>query len=401
MEGLEDIKGKGLVWIDKNLERLPIFYFGKDEKGILHEIIEKRNLIQIKEKIANGEKFFILNPSANYGLLKGFDQDVYMAIIKIFNRWAKKLGYCPKTLNILFGELCSIMKITKKGKNFRDIESSLVKFDNTSFATGKTIFTRSENRIDQYHNKESCFIFRVRIERKESTYTDKNTGEKKIYIKKLVATITLDDWLRNNIENGYTTDIDIEYYFNILKGGRTRCLYKTLNYIRYQSPVFLPYEKLIEKLTIVSKEVFHIRESIKRAAESLIESEFLTKIEFNESTVAFYFKQVKKKRAGKPQIDEETTIKQQALVMDMLEALGDIKSEKFYLKVACLAPEDLIYKCLSLVKEVVETSQVKKSRGAIFVDILKKECQQRNIKLFSGRSDMVAGTTQKSLDELE
>lgn len=401
MQEIDGQKEKGLVWVDKNLEKLPIFYFGKDEKRILHEIIEKKNLIQVKEKIANGEKFFILNPSANYGLLKGFDQDVYMAIIKIFNHWTKKLGYCPKTLNILFGELCSIMKITKKGKNFRDIESSLVKFDNTSFATGKTIYIRSGNRIDEYYNKESCFIFRVKIERKESTYADKNTGEKKTYIKKLVATITLDDWLINNIENGYTTDIDTEYYFNIIKGGRTRCLYKTLNYIRYQSPVFVPYEKLIEKLTIESKELFHIKRDIKRAAKSLIESDFLTKIEFNESNVAFYFKQIKKKKAGKLQIDEETIMKQQVLVMDMLEALGDIKSEKFYFKVARLVPEDLIYKCLSLVKEVLETNQVKTSRGAIFVDILKKECQQRNIKLFSGRSDKVVEATQESLDKLE
>jgi len=38
---------------------------------------------------------------------------------------------------------------------------------------------------------------------------------------------------------------------------------------------------------------------------------------------------------------------------------------------------------LSLVREVLETSQIKTSRGAIFVDILKKECRQRNIKLFA------------------
>jgi len=398
MQEIEGQKGKELVWVDKNLEKLPIFYFGKDEKRILHEIIEKKNLIQVKEKIANGEKFFILNPSANYGLLKGFDQDIYMAVIKIFNHWAKKLGYCPETLNILFGELCSIMKITKKGKNFRDIESSLVKFDNTSFATGKTIYIRSGNRIDEYYNKESCFIFRVKIERKESTYTDKNTGEKKTYIKKLVAAITLDNWLKNNIENGYTTDIDTEYYFNVIKGGRTRCLYKTLNYIRYQNPVFVPYDKLIEKLTIESKELFHIKRDIKRAAASLIESEFLTKLEFNESNVAFYFKQVKKKKTGTPQLDEAAINKQKALAMDMLEALGDIRSDKFYSKVARLVPENLIYKCLSLVKEVVETSQIKKSRGAIFVDILKKECQQRNIKLFAQEKSTANQMEKKPLE---
>ena len=382
MQEIEGQKGKELIWVDKNLEGLPIFYFGKHAEDVMLELVKKKQLIQTKLKTPDGEKFFILNPSANYGLLQGFDQDVYVAVIKIFNDWAKKLGYCPDKITVPIKELCSIQRISKSGRSFRDITLSLEKFDATSFAAGNTILVRTKNRTDEYFNKKSYSIFKVDFKRKKSIYIDKNTGEKKTIIKEYTATITLDEWLRNNIENGFTTDIDANFYFNEIRGGRTRKLYQTLNFIRYTSPVFIPYEKLKESLSIVSKEMFHTKRDIERAAEPLIKREFLTKIEFNESNVGFFFKQIKKKKIVSPKSAEELAA-EKSLVMDMLEVLGDIKSERFYFKVARLVPKEIIYKCLSLVREVTEISQVKKSKGAVFVDILKRECLQKGIKLFS------------------
>lgn len=382
MEELEAIKEKELIWVDKNLEGLPIFYFGKHAEDVMLELVKKKQLIQAKLKTPDGEKFFVLNPSANYGLLQGFDQDVYVAVIKVFNDWAKKLGYCPSKITVPIKELCSIQGLSKSGRSFKDITLSLEKFDSTSFAAGNTILVRTKNRVDEYYNKKSCFLFKVDFKRKKSIYIDKKTGEKKIIIKEYTATITLDKWLRNNIENGFTTDIDTNFYFNEIRGGRTRKLYQTLNFIRYTSPVFIPYEKLTESLSIVSKEMFHVKEDIKRSAGPLIRREFLTKIEFNESNVGFFFKQIKKKKIMLPKSAEELAV-ERSLVMDMLEALGDVKSERFYFKVARLIPKEVIYKCLSLVREVTETTQVKKSKGAVFVDNLKRECQQRGIKFFS------------------
>lgn len=382
MQEIEGIKGRELVWLDKNLEGLPIFYFGKHAEDVMLALVKKKQLIQTKLKTPDGEKFFILNPSANYGLLQGFDQDVYVAVIKIFNDWTKKVGYCPNKITVPIKELCSIQRISKSGRSFRDITLSLEKFDATSFAAGNTILVRTKNRTDEYFNKKSYSIFKVDFKRKKSIYIDKNTGEKKTIIKEYTATITLDEWLRNNIENGFTTDIDANFYFSEIRGGRTRKLYQTLNFIRYTSPVFIPYEKLIESLSIVSKEMFHIKEDIKRAAGPLIKREFLSKIEFNESNVGFFFNRIKKKKIVLPRSAEELAVEKN-LVMDMLEVLGDVKSERFYFKVARLVSKEVIYKCLSLVREVTETSQVKKSTGAVFVDILKRECQQRGIKLFS------------------
>lgn len=44
-------------------------------------------------------------------------------------------------------------------------------------------------------------------------------------------------------------------------------------------------------------------------------------------------------------------------------------------------PEELIYKSLSLTREVLETKGVKRSKGAVFTDILKRECQKRGVAL--------------------
>lgn len=382
MPEIEGIKGKELVWVDRNLEKLPIFYFGKCAERVLLELVKKKRLIQTKLKTSEGERFFILNPSASYGLLQGFDQDIYVGVIGIFNEWTKKLGYCPKKIITPIKDICSALKISKSGRSFKDITLSLEKFDSTSFAAGNTILVRTKNRIDEYFNKKSYFIFKVDFKRKKSIYIDKNTGEKKTSIKEYTATITLDEWLKNNIESGFTTDIDTNFYFNEIRGGRTRCLYKMLNLIRYSSPVFIPYEKLIEGLSIVSKEMFHIKRDIERAVELLIKREFLTKIEFGESDVGFFFKRIKRKKVMLPKSAEEVAV-ERSLVMDILEVLGDVKSEKFYFKVAGLVPKEVIYKCLSLVREVAETTGVKKSKGAVFVDILKRECQQKGIKLFS------------------
>ncbi|MBU4403915.1 MAG: hypothetical protein KJ907_14430, partial [Actinobacteria bacterium] len=148
MPEIEGIKGKELVWVDKNLERLPIFYFGKHAERMMLELVKKRRLIQTKQKTPEGERFFILNPSASYGLLQGFDQDVYVGVIKIFNDWTKKLGYCPNKLEVPIKELCSTMKISKNGRSFKDITLSLEKFDSTGFAAGNTILVRTKNRTD-------------------------------------------------------------------------------------------------------------------------------------------------------------------------------------------------------------------------------------------------------------
>jgi len=70
----------------------------------------------------------------------------------------------------------------------------------------------------------------------------------------------------------------------------------------------------------------------------------------------------------------------------MLELLGDERSRPFYLKLARRAVDhprllDLVYRCLSEVKEEWREGLIRTSKGAVFVDKLKRYCKERGIDL--------------------
>ena len=88
-----------------------------------------------------------------------------------------------------------------------------------------------------------------------------------------------------------------------------------------------------------------------------------------------------KKSKTQTQLTFDEMARRESLVQIMLEQLGDEKSENFYRKVAQRMPEEMIYRCLSLTREVGETSGIKKSRGAVFTDILKREGKKIGVTL--------------------
>jgi len=158
----------------------------------------------------------------------------------------------------------------------------------------------------------------------------------------------------------------------MLKKGRPRKLYRILEFIRYEKIKFIPYEKLQKELWIDEKETYHLRQALKRSFEPLVKSGYLTDFKFDEERVMVTFSSVKKRKL-QAQLTFEEMAQQESLSSMMLEKLGDSQSENFYHKVAQKYPEDLIYKCLSLTQEVIETQKIKKSKGAVFTDILKRE----------------------------
>jgi len=76
----------------------------------------------------------------------------------------------------------------------------------------------------------------------------------------------------------------------------------------------------------------------------------------------------------------------QALVEEILQVVGDEHSRGFYVKLARRALEepillDLIYRCLSEVKEEEREGLIRTTKGAVFVDKLKRYCKERGIEL--------------------
>jgi len=81
-----------------------------------------------------------------------------------------------------------------------------------------------------------------------------------------------------------------------------------------------------------------------------------------------------------------------SLVSSMLEVLQDSKSEGFYYKVAMLCPSELIYKCLSEVKDEWLQGRVMRSKGALFTDKIKRYCRERGIDLGLRHAERSSGS---------
>jgi hypothetical protein len=69
------------------------------------------------------------------------------------------------------------------------------------------------------------------------------------------------------------------------------------------------------------------------------------------------------------------------LVEQILDLCQDKKSTRFYTKVASIIPDQTIYRALSEVKDTALTSEVRKSKGAIFTYLIKKYAQEQGIAL--------------------
>lgn len=90
----------------------------------------------------------------------------------------------------------------------------------------------------------------------------------------------------------------------------------------------------------------------------------------------------RRRREGQEQLGlglEEMELR--GLVESMIEVLGDEHSRPFYTKVARFCPSSVIYRLLSEVKDDWLQGKVKKNKGALFTDKIKRYCQERGIDL--------------------
>lgn len=69
------------------------------------------------------------------------------------------------------------------------------------------------------------------------------------------------------------------------------------------------------------------------------------------------------------------------LADQILEVCGDSRSTAFYLQIAELCPSNLIHRNLATVKDMKGTNQIKKSPGALFTALIKKDAEENGIDL--------------------
>jgi len=77
----------------------------------------------------------------------------------------------------------------------------------------------------------------------------------------------------------------------------------------------------------------------------------------------------------------EKSYKTKALVLQMLDILGDEHSKNFYRMVAEKCPDQMIFIALSEVKDTAHRGKIKKSKGALFTDLIKRNARKEGIEL--------------------
>ena len=77
----------------------------------------------------------------------------------------------------------------------------------------------------------------------------------------------------------------------------------------------------------------------------------------------------------------DTVIQRDYIAQEIAYKLGDPKSLGCYRKIADKVPQDIIFDVLASVKDVAQSGKIRQSRGALFVEIIKKVAKNRNIEL--------------------
>jgi hypothetical protein len=152
--------------------------------------------------------------------------------------------------------------------------------------------------------------------------------------------------------------------------------------------------KFAEQVPIYAKQKKHIKLQIKRSCTGLMEKGFnlLESFEFEKGLNKQEFI-VFKRNGALPKAFTPTSKKgnffgngmEQSgidfIVEDILAVCEDSKSIEFYKKIARTVPESTIYRALSEVKETRDLGEIKKSKGALFTNLIKKYAQEQGIEI--------------------
>ena len=366
-----------------NAEKMPIAFLGTKEERlkIQMEIAMTGKPLIIYDEVKDGEgKKLSITPSAVYGLPTGFDTDVLTAINYILYKESRQKGECPKNIRIQLSEMPKIMKLQKVGHLYNRIKESIKRISETSMYHENFIKIKNgKTGVLQSYEESSLKMFHYIGMHKEST----NGKDGKEVFFKLYIDLEIPEWTRNNINNGYTTEYDPEVYFS-LRNDRSKRLYRILEFIRYEKVVFIPYDKIEKNLHLINLPNKDKNRGIKRAMEPLLKNKYVESFEIQDYRIMVKFREIKSRRSFKVNALENNigvTAQDDAFVDFIIKELGDEVSRPWFRNVVSKVPQDAIYKCLSLTKETAEISGIRKSRGAVFTDHLKRECEQLKISL--------------------
>ena len=378
----EEIKNTTLAQQSKtvvsvNIENLPIYFLGsaKERLRLQEGITKSGKPLIIFDTTQNGKGYKLsISPAAAYGLLTGFDQDIFTVIQCKLYEGAKKDGICPQKLTLWLSEFPKIMKIQKTGKLYGHIRESVRRLSEITIYHENFVKNRKESQGTLEPLEDTQFkLIHYNKTRYESLMKENENVVQRQYLE-----IGIPEWIQNDINSNYTTAFDPNTYFS-LPGDRTRRLYRFLELIRYVKLRKVYYSKILSELSMTNVTT-NLNRNLKRYIEPLVSIGYLEAYQINDDHICFTFKDIKPSFESFPSLKQNTLdFQQEDLVETMLEYLKDEKSRNWYNQIARKVPENIIYLCLSLTKETEKFDTIKTNKGAVFTDHIKRECAERGI----------------------
>jgi len=405
MEG-EDLLPE-IIRSEVNLLVLP--FFALSRKGLKQKIkTEYRTTV-----VRGGRRLEILwqvTANAEYGYPGPFDKQVHKAVEQIISELPLPLKN-PIRLGSLYRLAKSMgLKPSKNGNYsgwvYRQIKEALERIVLVGIRSRGTFYSKEKKKwIDEVFHLYDRVIFKGE-QLPDGRIADTNY-------------LYLSSWYLENLNALYVKPLDYGYYRS-LKSTVSQRLYELLGVKFYRllqegiPSLRYRYSTLCQLLPITRQRFLSkAKEKLEPAHRELKETGFLERVMWRESPregddwFLYYFpgprarEEVERLRlpedvlAGEGDLElgleslpagrakggrsEEWEI--EALVQEMLRVLEDERSKAFYRKVAKTVPADLIYRCLSEVKEEWHEGLIRTTKGAVFTDKLKRYCRERGIEL--------------------
>ncbi len=127
----------------------------------------------------------------------------------------------------------------------------------------------------------------------------------------------------------------------------------------------------------VKENEINVNENLKSSSSNL---DSLSNI-LNGYDIDYHNLKKREPQRKKIKVKSDDIIKRDYFAQEIAYTLGDQESLGCFRVIAEKVPEAVIFQTLATVKESWQAGKIKKSRGALFVDIIKTYCQNHDIDL--------------------
>jgi len=397
----EDDLTAPFIRAEVNLLVFPFFALNNREVTQRKETVFRTVVTRAGQEV---EISWIVSANPRYGYPGPFDKKLFRAIEHVLTQLKPPI---ENPIPFSTYELCRLVGKGVGGRQYQGVKEILRRIVATTIRSQGAYFHKGRRRwIDDTFHLYERVIF------KGEEFPDGRVAETNY--------LFLGDWYRESLNNRYVKPIDYEYY-NSLKSTIAQRLYEILGVKFY--PVIRSggkglryrYSTLCQLLPAARQKYrSKAREKLDPAHDELIETGFLADVRWEEaeerdwllyyspglrlreeirrfqaSEEVLFLEAAGEERSGTalPQQEQEPDpYELEGLVRQILEVTGDEHSWAFYRQLARRAlcqPKlyDLVQRCLSEVKYAAHQGRIRTSKGAVFVDKLKRYCQQRGIDL--------------------